>query len=179
MQFPPASKSSTEERSWTLVPNSDTRGGGEFRGWVSRLMGGGGGGSEGRITLLPDDLPGNKKIKLRQEADDLIVNDQPDLLLGLTGTADIDDDLGVDDANDAGIDDTDDSETGGEKSVIMSDSLISLRTLPDRENCPGCKMVNFHKMSKKNLNISHIENDVFKDFLSISLIPIKGVGMFM
>ena len=59
MQFPPASKSSTEERSWTLVPNSDARGGGEFRGWVSRLMGGGGGGSEGRITLLPDDLPEN------------------------------------------------------------------------------------------------------------------------
>ena len=26
---------------------------GELRGWVSRLMGGGGGGSEGRVTLLP------------------------------------------------------------------------------------------------------------------------------
>ena len=26
---------------------------GVLRGWVSRLMGGGGGGSEGRVTLLP------------------------------------------------------------------------------------------------------------------------------
>ena len=26
---------------------------GRLRGWVSRLMGGGGGGSEGRVTLLP------------------------------------------------------------------------------------------------------------------------------
>ena len=69
----------------------------------------------------------------------MIVNDLPDLLLGLTGAVDIEDDLGVEDTIDAGVDDTDDSETGGEKSVIISDSLISLRTLPERENCPGCK----------------------------------------
>ena len=59
-QSPSASKSSTEAISWTLVPNSAARGAGELRGCVSRLMGGGGGGSEGRMTLFPD-LPENMR----------------------------------------------------------------------------------------------------------------------
>ena len=36
----------------------------------------------------------------------------------------------------AGSDVIEDRDNGGEKSVTMSDSLISLNTLPARENCP-------------------------------------------
>ena len=39
--------------------------------------------------------------------------------------------------SEVGEDEIKDNEGGGEKSVIMSHSLISLSTLLDRENCPG------------------------------------------
>ena len=39
------------------------------------------------------------------------------------------------DGREAGSDVIEDRDNGGEKSVTMSDSLISLSTLPDRENC--------------------------------------------
>ena len=70
-------------------------------------MGGGGGGSAGLVTVLT------------------VLTLFPDLLLGLTGILDDDDDndaLGVEDG------------TGQEKSLTISDSLISLSTLEDREN---------------------------------------------
>ena len=70
-----------------------------------RLMGGGGGGSQGLVTALA------------------VLPLFPDLLLGLTGILDDDDDvLGVED------------DTGQEKSLTISDSLISLSTLEDLEN---------------------------------------------
>ena len=41
---------------------TDPGAGARFRGWVSRFMGGGGGGSEGRSTDLPPDLPGDGQL---------------------------------------------------------------------------------------------------------------------
>lgn len=71
-----------------------------------RLMGGGGGGSAGLVTVLT------------------VLTLFPDLLLGLTGIL-------VDDDNDVlGVED----DTGQEKSLTISDSLISLSTLEDLEN---------------------------------------------
>ena len=58
----------------------------------------------------------------------------PDRRLGLTG-ADVEPDGGVLEGREAGSDVIEDRDNGGEKSVTMSDSLISLSTLPDRENC--------------------------------------------
>ena len=43
-------------------PGAGAGAGARFRGWVSRLMGGGGGGSEGRSTDLPPDLPGDGQL---------------------------------------------------------------------------------------------------------------------
>ena len=70
-----------------------------------RLMGGGGGGSAGLVTVLT------------------VLTLFPDLLLGLTGI--LDDDVDV-----LGVED----DTGQEKSLTISDSLISLSTLEDLEN---------------------------------------------
>ena len=72
-----------------------------------RLMGGGGGGSAGLVTVLT------------------VLTLFPDLLLGLTGILVNDDDVDV-----LGVED----DTGQEKSLTISDSLISLSTLEDLEN---------------------------------------------
>ena len=72
-----------------------------------RLMGGGGGGSAGLVTVLT------------------VLTLFPDLLLGLTGILVDDDDVDV-----LGVED----DTGQEKSLTISDSLISLSTLEDLEN---------------------------------------------
>ena len=71
-----------------------------------RLMGGGGGGSQGLVTALT------------------VLTLFPDLLLGLTGIL-VDDDVDV-----LGVED----DTGQENSLTISDSLISLSTLEDLEN---------------------------------------------
>ena len=70
-----------------------------------RLMGGGGGGSQGLVTVLT------------------VLPLFPDLLLGLTGIL-------VDDVDVLGVED----DAGQEKSLTISDSLISLSTLEDLEN---------------------------------------------
>ena len=63
----------------------------------------------------------------------MIIGTGPDLRLGLTGIV-VDETEG---GSEGGGDEIKDNEGGGEKSVIMSHSLISLSTLLDRENWPG------------------------------------------
>ena len=121
---------------------TDPGAGGRFRGWVSRLMGGGGGGSDGRSTDLPPDLPADGQLSCGDNTERGVKWSRytgsihpPDRRRGLTG-ADVEPDGEVLEGREAGRDVIEDRDNGGEKSVTMSDSLISLNTLPARENCP-------------------------------------------
>ena len=98
--------------SWAMVISCsvwDTSAAREVRGWVLRLMGGGGGGSEGRVNGLLTTLP------------------LADLLLGLKGRS-LTTPLQMLGGKEEG---------GEEKSLTISDSLMSLRTLEDLENVGG------------------------------------------
>ena len=83
----------------------------ELRGCVSRLIGGGGGGSEGLVTLLLD-LPSLNKVNKAPGQEGA----SPDLRRGRAGA-------------EPGVAEEADGEGWTEKSETWSVSLISLRTL--------------------------------------------------